>query len=193
MQKKFLKICESVITRATRGGFLTGDFVKFVDGFTNHEKYKTLGDNIKQMIDEMQKSGYNIRVVGINDHNTTRYPGNPETMTGEVIINIALDQGGGRYTHYCTIPSCCIQPVDHGINLAPLPDSMVRPDGTIIKPVEYEVPKDQVDMVAQTLMADRGGKKVKVEIELGTRQVKIPASSAKDPKLSRIVDYMSGY
>ena len=31
MSKQFLKICESQITRYTRGGFLIGDCIKFVD------------------------------------------------------------------------------------------------------------------------------------------------------------------
>ena len=31
MEKKFIKLIETTITRVTRGGFLLGDYVKFVN------------------------------------------------------------------------------------------------------------------------------------------------------------------
>jgi hypothetical protein len=196
MSKTFLQLCESNIARFTRGGFLVGDFLKFVDGFKSHEPYKKMGANVHQMIDDMISTGLHVRVVGINDVNPTRYPGNPETMNGDVVLNIALDNGGGRYTHYCTIPVCCVEPVEHYPNLAPMPDSVIRPNGTIIKPEEFVVNTDNKQAVDQTMHADQHGTKKAVEITLPTKNVKIPSETvtgAKSPAVDGYtINYMKG-
>lgn len=193
MSKTFLQLCESNIARFTRGGFLVGDFLKFVDGFKSHEPYKKMGANVHQMIDDMISTGLHVRVVGINDVNPTRYPGNPETMNGDVVLNIALDNGGGRYTHYCTIPTCCVEPVDYYPNLAPMPDSAIRPNGTIIKPEEFVTNTDNKTAVDQTLHADQDGVKKKVEITLPTKNVKIPSETVKGAKSPAVDSYTIKY
>jgi hypothetical protein len=193
MAKKFLNVCESALTRYARGGFLTGDVVRFVDGFKSHDPYKCLGGNVKQLIDEIIAAGLNIRVVGINDADPQRYPGNPETMTGKVVVNIALDSGGGRYTHYCTVPSCCIEPIDFYPNLAPFPDSVVRPNGTIIKPVEFVANTDNKEATDQTTMVDQGGKKKTVLIGLPTKNVKMKASTVKGATSPAVDSYTIKY
>lgn len=193
MAKKFLQLCESNLTRFTRGGFLVGDFLKFVDGFKSHEPYKALGANVHNMIEDMIATGLHVRVVGINDVNPVRYPGNPETSNGDVVINIALDNGGGRYTHYCTIPKCCVEPVDYYPNLAPMPDAVVRPNGTIIKPEDFVANKDNKEAVDQTMMADQQGSKKAVEVSLPTKNVKIPSQTVKGASNPSIDSYTIKY
>jgi hypothetical protein len=187
MKKKFLKLCNEMYERHTRGGFLYGDYVKFKDDATSHEEYKALSDNIKELISDMQKSGLHIRVVGINDLDNTRYPGNSGTSNGKVVLNIALDNGGGRYTHHCTVPSCCLAPItDFYPNVAPpLSDKLVRPNGTIITPVEYKLDKDMAETISQTRKSQQGKNVQDTELELPKKQVKIPASSAKEPKVAK--------
>jgi hypothetical protein len=196
MTKKFLSVCESALTRFARGGFLTGDVVRFVDKFKSHEPYKALGSNVQAMIDEIIAAGLNIRVVGINDADPQRYPGNPDTMTGNVVVNIALDNGGGRYTHYCTIPSCCIEPVEHYPNLAPMPDGVVRPNGTIIKPEEFEFNTDNKEAEDQTMKADQGGVKKSVMVGLPTKNIKMKAVTVKGATSPAVdaytIKYMQG-
>ena len=51
MEKKFIKVCESAISRYTRGGVLVGDYVEFVKGYKSHPEFKELHDNIKDAID----------------------------------------------------------------------------------------------------------------------------------------------
>lgn len=202
MQKRFLQMCESAVTRHTRGGFLVGDYIKFVDKATTNNEYKSLGDNVKELISDMLASGLHMRVVGINDLYPARYPGNPDTMNGMVSVNIALDNGGGRYSHYCTVPSCCLQTIDYAPNVAPpFSDTLVRPNGTIITPVEYKPDSEMIEVIKQTRKSDQGGTTKDVETSLAKKQVKIPASSAKDPtfakpkayKESYITEYMKGY
>lgn len=193
MAKTFSQLCESNISRFTRGGFLVGDYLKFVDGFKSHDPYKSLGTNVQQMVDDMISTGLHVRVVGINDKIPTRFPGNPETMNGEVIVNIALDNGGGRYTHYCTIPTCCVEPVDYYPNLAPMPDAVIRPNGTIIKPQEFVVNTDNKEAVDQTMQADQQGKKKSVEISLPTKNVKLPSVTVKGANTPAVDSYTIRY
>jgi hypothetical protein len=139
----------------------------------------------------MLKSDLHIRVVGINDKNNTRYPGNPETMNGDVVVNIALDNGGGRYTHYCTVPRCCVVPItDFYPNVAPaFSDNLVRPNGTIIKPIEYMVNKDNLDAILQTRKTSQsfGDSLKETDLDLPTKQVKLKAVTAKEPKVDKPV------
>jgi hypothetical protein len=42
MEKKFIKVCESAISRYTRGGILVGDYVEFVKGYKKDEEYSDI-------------------------------------------------------------------------------------------------------------------------------------------------------
>lgn len=193
MTKKFLTVCESALTRFARGGFLVGDVIKFKDGYARNDAYKALASNIHNLVDEIIDSKLNVRVVGINDVTSPRYPGNSETMTGEVVLNIALDNGGGRYTHYCTIPACCVEPVDHYPNLAPLPDDVIRPNGTIIKPQVVELNKDNKLAANQTLNADQDGKLKPVVVSLPTKNTKLHAITPKGATSPAVDSYTIKY
>ena len=52
-QKRFIPLFESYMKRFERGGFLVGDIFEFDDNFKSHDEYKALGQNIKDMLDEM--------------------------------------------------------------------------------------------------------------------------------------------
>jgi len=175
MNKKFLSVCESALTRFSRGGFLVGDVLKFVKAFEKHEEYKQLGSNVHDLIGEMLKTGLHVRVVGINDAAPARYPGNPDTMTGSVVLNIALDNGGGRYTHYCTVPSCIVEPENFYPNLPPMPDSVVRPDGTTLKPIEFKY--NDTEASNQTLKSMQGDKLKDTNNTLPDKNVKFSTAS----------------
>ena len=125
MQKKFVKLYESVISRYTNGGFLVGDYVVFAKDFDKKEEFQKLGNNVKDFISEIISSGLNIRVVGLKDVYPLSRPGNPDTRIGNnLAIDIALDNGGGRYSHYVTVPPCCLELKESdGINLPKMPDA----------------------------------------------------------------------
>lgn len=138
MEKKFIKIMESALSRYTRGGFLVGDYVTFVKGYKSDEKYKELNEIVKDAIEELIKSSLHIRVVGVDDYSPVRYPGNPDTANGIVSVKIAADHGGGRMFGNITVPPCILSVVDYYPNYAPFPDSLTRPNNEIIKPEEAE-------------------------------------------------------
>ena len=101
---KFTTLLESYMRRNQRGGFLVGDVFKFKDNFKNEDGYKDLGDIVKASIDSMIDSGLHIRVINIKDTSPARYPASDQTSSLDVVLDIALDTGGGRYTDQCSIP-----------------------------------------------------------------------------------------
>jgi len=150
--QKFVKLHESYMRRYERGGFLVGDVFKFNNNFKSSDGYKALGDNTRELIDQMVDSGLHVRVVGIKDSSPARYPASSQTSTLDVVLNIALDTGGGRYSHYCSIPGDLGQAVQYAPNLLPIPDAMRRADKVNIKPEEFV---EDEEMLANR--ADRGG------------------------------------
>lgn len=173
MGKKFNAVFESAMSRYQRGGFLVGDVVKFEDNFKSTESYKKLGTNVQELVDKMIDSGLNVRVVGSNSKYPSGIPGVQSNAPGSTSLDIALDLGGGRYVHYCTIPSELVQPLDIYPNLPPIPDAVKRKDKINIKPEELETDDNPSNM------SDRGnGKLTQTEIELPTSNTTIPSKSA---------------
>lgn len=172
--KKFLTLLETYMNRFERGGFLVGDVFKFSDGFKNSDSYKKLGTNTKEMIDQMIETGLHVRVVGIKDTSGSRYPGNPQTTTQDVILTLALDNGGGRYTHYVSVepdPSLG-EPQRFYPNLPPIPDAVVRKNNVNIKPQEVE----KYDNIANK--TDKGdGKLSDTNLTLPDQNTVIPSQS----------------
>ena len=150
--KKFVKLHESYMRRYERGGFLVGDVFKFNDKFKTSDGFKALGNNTKELIGQMIDSGLHIVVVGIKDTSPSRYPASSQTSTLDVVLNIALDTGGGRYSHYCSIPGDLGQSIQYYPNLLPIPDAMKRSDNVILKPEELV---EDEEMLANR--SDRGG------------------------------------
>lgn len=143
-EKKFVVLFEDYMRRFERGGFLVGDVFKFNDNFKSDEQYKKLGTNVQELIDQMIDSGLHVRVVGIKNEDPSVYPGNSQTAQLEPFLDIALDSGGGRYTHYVSVPCCLGQPVQYAPNLLPIPDAMRRNDKVTIKPEEAEEDKENL-------------------------------------------------
>jgi len=138
MEKKFIKVMESAMSRYTRGGFLVGDYVEFVKNYKTHKEFKALQDLQRDAIEELLKSGLRIRVVGVDDMIPARFPGNPDTSNGYVSIKIAADQGGGRQLYAITVPPCLLSVIDFYPNLAPFPDQFTRPNNEILSPEEVK-------------------------------------------------------
>jgi|TARA_R100001163_G_C5045466_1_gene182815 hypothetical protein len=136
--KKFVNLHESYMRRYQRGGFLVGDVFKFNDDFKSTDGFKDLGSNTQELLQQMIDSGLNVRVVGIKDTEPARYPASSQTSTLDVVLDLALDTGGGRYSHHVSIPGSLGQSVEYYPNLPPIPDVMRRKGETTIKPEEAE-------------------------------------------------------
>lgn len=138
MEKKFIKLLETAMARAVRGGFLVGDYVELVKNYKSHDEYKDLSDDVKSKIDDLSKSDLNIRIINVNDVPGLRFPGNTDLMTGQVNVTIAQDQGGGRYYEPIIVAPCILKRVDHYPNYPKLPDSFNLTSKVTLKPEEIK-------------------------------------------------------
>ena len=175
MEKKFIKICESAISRYTRGGILVGDYVEFTKGYKKDEQYIALHDNIKDAIEELIKSGLRIRISGIDDYYPVRYPGNPDTSNGKVSVKISADQGGGRYIYSITVPPCLLTTLDYYPNLTPMPDVFNRNDKHTDTPEEVKAIDGGI----------KGG-----DYSLPTKNTSIKPSKGKKKEVSYTANYL---
>jgi hypothetical protein len=180
MKSKYLSLLENTLTRYQRGGFLVGDYIKFADDYKSKPCYKDLTAQIKDAVAEVVElsKNMNLRVVSIKNEYPSRAPGNEFNTNGIVVIDVGLDYGGGRFYNVVTVPSDVLTRLDYGVNYAPLPQAIVRPNQITLKPELVEI-DGKTETYRQTRTADQDGKDKDVEAELDDENVKIPASSAK--------------
>ena len=150
--KKFVNLHESYMRRYERGGFLVGDVFEFNDDYESTECYKALPKATKDLLTKMKDSGLHIRVTGIKDTAPTRYPASSQQSSLDVNLNLALDEGGGRFSHYVTVPGLLGHAVQYAPNLLPIPDTLYRKSNVNIKPEEYV---EDEEMISNR--SDRGG------------------------------------
>lgn len=125
--RKFLEICESVLTRTERGGFLVGDMVEITD-------FNKIDGNIKDGLKELVDQGVNIKVVDIVNKYPSEKPGSQLNNSGDVVLVVSADYGGGRYVGKFTIPTTCCKVIHTYPNLHPIPDALKRDNMETIKP-----------------------------------------------------------
>lgn len=165
--RKFLEICESILTRTERGGFLVGDMVEITD-------FNKIDGNIKDGLKELVDQGVNIKVVDIVNKYPSEKPGSQLNNSGDVVLVVSADYGGGRYVGKFTIPTLCCKVIDTYPNLHPIPDALKRDNMVNIKP--EPVPSfDDLEFAKQSNHADNGkGKLERVAGKLGTKNQKQP-------------------
>lgn len=188
---KFTALYESAIQRYTRGGFLTGDLVRFREGYQSDEFFKKQGINYLQKLDEFVKSGLNIRVSAIKPVYPNSFkPGNIQNEAESFLIDVVLEKAPGLYYQFLTVPANVLEHIDTGINLAPVPDSLKYDDKTQIDPVRVgDATSDTYQSpYRQTRTSDIGNNRDnKTEISNPEKNVKIPSSPAegeRDPAVA---------
>ena len=164
--RKFIEICESVLTRTERGGFLVGDMVEITD-------FNKIDSNIKDGLKELVDQGVNIKVVDIVNKYPSEKPGSQLNNSGDVVLVVSADYGGGRYVGKFTIPTTCCKVIDTYPNLHPIPDALKRDNMVTIKPepvpgYEGEEFRKRVNLA--------GG-----DYKLPTKNQKIPGSKPPKP------------
>ena len=136
---KFIKLYESAIQRFTRGGFLIGDLVKLKEGAFNDEFFKNQGVNYTEKLKEFTNSGLNIRVSAVKASRPSYQPGNIQNEASDFLVDIVLERAPGLYYEFVTVPARVLEHIDTGINLAPVPDSLKRPNNEVIDPEEVNL------------------------------------------------------
>lgn len=179
---RFTALYESAIQRFTRGGFLTGDLVKFKDDAFKDDFFKQQASNYIEKAKSFATSGRNIRVSAVKAVRPTIHSGDVQNEAENFLLDIVLELAPGLYKEFITIPAHLVQHVDTGINLAPVPDDLKRRDNTQIKPEEEETEKgaDFLTPLRQTHTSDVGNKKdSEGDRTLNNTNVQIPSSPAK--------------
>lgn len=190
-QKRFIRLIENYKRQFESGGFLVGNIFKFNDKFKTQDEYKSLGQNMKDHIDQMIDSGLHIRVVDMKNEHPGRYPGSSNGSSASPVLTIALDHTGGRITHHCSVPCCLGQPGESPYpNLDPIPDSVIRKNRVNIKPEELS--EDEENLSNKTDVGD--GKLKQTQRKLPTKHTAIPskAATASMEVNSYTKDYLKG-
>ena len=192
MKRNFVDLFESAISRYTRGGFLAGDVVKFNDDAFSDPWYKDLGKNTKEVIQNMVKSGLNLRVSNVkNTLPAVMGAGNIDNMTIDTNLDITSEIAPGRYLDFITIPARLVSPVASYPNLPEVPEVFKKGDPGKRTHIKPKVVKDEQEEVPfytpqqQTRMSDMGNNKLSAgDRTLKNQNTVIPSSPAqghKDP------------
>ena len=181
---KFVKLYESAIQRYTRGGFLTGDLVKFIDNAFKDDFFKKQSPNYVQKAKAFSEGGLNLRVSAVKAVRPTIHSGDVQNEADEFLIDIVQELAPGCYKEFITIPAHLLSPIDVYPNLLPVPDSLKRHNHSIVKPQEVNI-KDEEELCLspqrQTLTSDVGDKKdSEGDRKLNNFNTKIPSLPVKD-------------
>lgn len=179
MNSRFLALYEHVYQRFQQSGVLAGDVIKFRKDFKTSAEYKSLNPDLQKKIDELLTTDQHIKVIATKP----KMPGSNANQSTVGYADIAIDQGGGRFTEIITIPVDFVEVQDFGPNLPPIPDSFKRKDKVNIKPEPVEVDKEH-----PSNQTDRGtGKYMQTDITLPSKNTSIPTNvnpSMKTPDVS---------
>jgi hypothetical protein len=184
MNKRFVKLYESIVNRYNRGGFLTSDVVKFIPDVLKDAYFKNVDDDYKKKVEDYANCGCNLRVRNVKSSvPAVMGAGNPDYNGYGFVADICKEIAPGTYDNESlTVPVYLLVKVDSVPNLPAVPDKFKRKDDTQIEPVEVKDENEEVPFFSpgRTKTADRGNKKdTASETSLLNKNVKIPSSPAK--------------
>jgi hypothetical protein len=121
---KFNSLFEGTYNRYTQGnGFLVGDVVKVKSGYENMESFKKLGENVKQRVKDAIETGNNLRVGRLHNYSAgSRYSAEGASQAPADLADCYVEYAPGMVANLMTLPVECLEEVDTGMNLAPVPD-----------------------------------------------------------------------
>jgi len=187
---KFVKLYESAIQRFTRGGFLTGDLVKFTEGAFRDDFFKKQAPNYVQKAKSFSESGLNLRVSAVKAVRPTIHSGDIQNEAESFLVDIVQEIAPGLYREFLTVPAHVLTTIDTGINLAPVPDSLKRKDNTNIDPKLEDAKASAEAMLTphrQTMTSDLGNKKDdKGDRQLNNANVQIPSVPAQGERTPEV-------
>lgn len=183
---KFVNLYESAIQRFTRGGFLTGDLVKFTDNAFKDDFFKRQAPNYMQKAKSFSEGGLNLRVSAVKAVRPTIHSGDIQNEADSFLVDLVQEVAPGLYREFITVPAHVLEPIHTYPNLAPVPDSLKRKDNSNIDP-KLEDARNTADAMLtpnrQTSTSDLGNKKDNEgDRKLNNVNVTIPSSPAQGEK-----------
>lgn len=185
---KFNTIFETAMSRYQRGGFLVGDVVTLKSGIQSTPEWKKLNTRLKTRIEDMVASGLHIRVTNITNAIPSALNADPAASTGEVYLDVALDEGGGRFSNQVVLPSHFFDSVEmEPGSSVPIPDVWKRHSKVNIKPEEFVEDEEH----PTRLTMQKGEKLSKSELNLPSKNTSIPSKAAsKSPEVGGMHEYL---
>lgn len=176
---KFNPLFESIYSRFKDGsGFLAGDVVKFKSEYKNLECYKKLGENVKQRIDDMVKTGNNIRVGRLHNQDSafgsfggSSFPACHADLYEEVAPSF--------WRNLITVPIECLETANPALDLPPVPDSQRDKPRAFVDPIEADKdkPNKGPEIDEQTKVLKKQTRAEKGNYELATKNKKLENSN----------------
>jgi len=189
MNKRFIKVYESISTRYNRGGFLTSDIVKFVDNALSDSFFKTVDDEYKQKVQEYIDSNDTLRVKNVKSlFPAVMGAGNPDYNGYSFSIEVTREIAPGKFSNdSIVVPQHLLVKIHNEPNLPEVPNKFKREDNTQIKPTEVKDENEETPFFSpgRTRTTDKGNQKdTPSDTNLLNQNIKIPSSpaqGAKDP------------
>lgn len=187
---KFNPLFETIYSRFQNGaGFLAGDVVKLKSNYKNLECYKNLGENVKQRIEDIVKTGNNIRVGRLhNSHFSNSYGAFGGTDAPATLADCYEEVAPSFWRNLVTVPVECLETNNPALDLPPVPEGQKDKQRAYQKPLE--VAKDKPNKGAEIDEQTKVGKKQthaqKGDYKLATDNTKLDhANKYNDEKPSK--------
>jgi len=173
---KFNSLFEAAYGRYAQGnGFLVGDVVKLKSGYENMDGFKKLGENVKQRIKEAVKAGNNLRVGKLHNYSAgSRYSAEGADQVPAELADVYEEYAPGMVANLITLPVECLEEVDTGANLAPVPEGQKDTrDRTAEGEKEFKskATNEQTKVMKKQTHAEKG------DYELATKNTKLAHSN----------------
>ena len=191
MISKFDTIFESNFTRFQGGGFLTGDVIKFKEGWERDEWSSKAPAQVIDKIKEMTGSDLILRVSSVKavrpavNSNTDQAAG-----ADDFHVDITQELAPGRFNGvFITVPQHLIELDGANDSLPEIPDSLKREDQVDVKPKELsEEDTSETESDMMTDPSKQTGTDDKYNKSLQNKNHSLPGSTGAD---SYTANYMS--
>ena len=189
MNSKFDTIFENNFNRFQGGGFLTGDIVKLIDGWSGSDWCKSAPQQVVDKLKEMDVSDLIMRVSVVKAvRPSVQVSVQQDQGVSDFHVDITQEMAPGRYTGvFVTIPQELIEL--NGENTGPMeiPDSLRRDDDVDVKPkvLEQEAAEPQND--AEKFTDPR------IQTDTGKFYKNLPVKNTKLDDISYTESYTAGY
>jgi len=181
---KFNPLFETIYSRFQNGaGFLAGDVVKLKSNYKNLECFKALGENVKQRIEDITKTGNNIRVGRLhNSHFSNSYGAMGGTDAPATLADCYEEVAPSFWRNLVTIPVECLETANPLVDLPPVPDNQKDRQRAYQKPLEASKDKPNKDAAIdeQTRVGKKQTRAPKGDYELATKNTKLDNSNNYD-------------
>jgi len=181
---KFNPLFETIYNRFQNGnGFLAGDVVKFKSDYKDLDCYKKLGENIKQRIEDIIKTGNNIRVGRLhNSQFSNSYGAMGGTDAPAHLADCYEEVAPSFWRNLVTIPVECLETSNPAIDLPPVPANQKDKQRAYQKPLEAtkDKPNTGPEIDEQTKVGEKQTHASKGNYDLATKNTKLNNSNNYD-------------